>query len=110
MWQIYVNGPREFPGGDTFSVAPRTQADVRLSGNALRTQQRVRSLHPKLRNCLFLDERPHSLYGVYQEQNCNAECLRNYTLQYCGCVPDFLFIHDGTLHHTIVIVLVINKF
>lgn len=39
------------------------------------------------RGCYFNSERYLRLFKQYTEVNCYTECLANYTLKICGCVP-----------------------
>lgn len=38
------------------------------------------------RQCFFNDERYLRYFKVYTQQNCELECLANFTLATCGCV------------------------
>lgn len=41
---------------------------------------------PNRRQCFFNKERFLRYFKVYTQQNCELECLANYTMQQCGCV------------------------
>lgn len=38
------------------------------------------------RQCFFNEERYLQFFKVYTQQNCELECLTNFTLSQCGCV------------------------
>ncbi|XP_058461451.1 pickpocket protein 28-like [Malaya genurostris] len=47
----------------------------------------LKSYHYKRRQCYFKDERELRYFKVYNYNNCLAECIANYSLHLCGCVP-----------------------
>ncbi len=42
---------------------------------------------PSVRQCFYTNERYLKFYKVYTQNHCEWECLTNYTLAQCGCVP-----------------------
>lgn len=46
----------------------------------------IRDFSPTLRKCHFVYEHKLRFFHHYTQQNCELECLSNYTLQKCGCV------------------------
>ncbi|XP_055319315.1 pickpocket protein 28-like [Sitodiplosis mosellana] len=50
------------------------------------TSHALRSYNPNLRQCVFLEERSLHFFRIYTQNNCNDECLANFTKIQCGCV------------------------
>lgn len=42
---------------------------------------------PSVRQCFYTTERYLKFYKIYSQSYCEWECLTNYTLAQCGCVP-----------------------
>lgn len=42
---------------------------------------------PNVRQCYYTTERHLKYYKIYTQNHCEWECLTNYTLTQCGCVP-----------------------
>ncbi|XP_021709769.1 LOW QUALITY PROTEIN: pickpocket protein 11 [Aedes aegypti] len=57
-----------------------------LSPKVTRASKKLRNLSPFRRNCYFSDERSLRFFKLYNQINCVAECISNYTLTKCGCV------------------------
>ncbi|KAK7874503.1 hypothetical protein R5R35_001587 [Gryllus longicercus] len=43
-----------------------------------------------VRRCIFPEERALAFFAHYTQSNCERECLANFTLAWCGCVPFFM--------------------
>lgn len=69
-----------------FRVAPRQSANILVSPNVFLASEGLRSYRPEFRQCFFESERVLRYFRVYTQQNCELECLSNYTLAKCGCV------------------------
>lgn len=49
------------------------------------TSEKLRSYSPNERQCFFDSERRLRFFKIYTQNNCETECLANYTKQECGC-------------------------
>ncbi|EDS26207.1 gonad-specific amiloride-sensitive sodium channel 1 [Culex quinquefasciatus] len=49
---------------------------------------------PSRRRCFFSHERKLQFFAIYNQANCELECLTNYTRKLCSCVR-FSMPHDG---------------
>lgn len=54
------------------------------------------SFEPLSRQCYFNYERRLKYFKVYTQQNCELECITNFTLQTCGCVKFSMPREEGT--------------
>lgn len=86
--QILLHHPAEIPRvGSQFFRAPLNQEIVvSVKPDMMTTSTGLRSYDPHRRQCFFPSERYLSFYQSYTQQNCQIECLANYTLAKCGCV------------------------
>ncbi|KAG5680508.1 hypothetical protein PVAND_010015 [Polypedilum vanderplanki] len=58
---------------------------VSLSARAYKTNEGLRKLKPKVRDCYFEGEKKLKFFKSYTKRNCEFECMTNYTLKICGC-------------------------
>ncbi|CAG9858557.1 unnamed protein product [Phyllotreta striolata] len=54
------------------------------------TSKAASKYDPRGRNCYLSDERKLKFYKIYTQQNCQMECLTNYTLASCNCSSFFM--------------------
>lgn len=54
------------------------------------TSEDVKGFDPEIRNCYFSKERQLRYFKSYSQNNCNMECVTNFTLDYCGCVAYYM--------------------
>lgn len=54
--------------------------------NLIETSLTLRDYAPSVRQCYFTMERKLRFFHSYTRQNCELECLSNFTLNECGCV------------------------
>ncbi|KAG4076678.1 hypothetical protein HA402_001965 [Bradysia odoriphaga] len=50
----------------------------------------IEKYEPNIRQCYYTHERHLKYYKIYTQNHCESECLVNYTLAQCGCVPYFM--------------------
>ncbi|ERL91445.1 hypothetical protein D910_08775, partial [Dendroctonus ponderosae] len=51
------------------------------------TSKRVKDFKPEKRQCYFETEKYLKYFKLYTQRNCQLECLSNFTLAWCGCIP-----------------------
>lgn len=86
--QILLHHPAEIPRvGSQFFRAPLNQEIVvSVKPDMMTTSPGLKTYDPHRRQCFFPSERYLSFFQSYTQQNCQVECLTNYTLAKCGCV------------------------
>lgn len=57
-----------------------------VAAHLITTSPVLRHYAPALRQCYFNAERQLRFFRYYTQQNCEAECLANFTHTKCGCV------------------------
>lgn len=83
--------------GDTYQISRQSfqiplSEDVRLAikPKQIITSKKLRKYEPNERECFFNDERQLYFFKNYTKNNCEAECLANYTKRECGCVGFYM--------------------
>uniref|UniRef100_A0A2A4JK97 Pickpocket n=1 Tax=Heliothis virescens TaxID=7102 RepID=A0A2A4JK97_HELVI len=91
-FQIYVQHPGELPQTSLYtqSLMVNEQAALALSFSIMNTSETLRNYHPEVRQCYFPEDRQLKYFKIYTAKNCRTECLANFTLATCGCVPFYL--------------------
>lgn len=59
---------------------------ISIKPNMITTSEGLRKYPHDQRQCFFSSERQLRFYRNYTQNNCEAECLSNYTKIECGCV------------------------
>lgn len=59
---------------------------VAVKPDMMTTSDGLKDYDPHRRQCYFPKERYLAFYQNYTQQNCQVECLTNYTRKKCGCV------------------------
>ncbi|EDS29852.1 pickpocket [Culex quinquefasciatus] len=70
--------------------------ELTFTPNALYTARDLHDASPTRRKCFFNHERYLRFFNHYNQANCIAECVSNYTLKKCGCVK-FLMPRTATM-------------
>ncbi|KAF5291552.1 hypothetical protein FQR65_LT01865 [Abscondita terminalis] len=87
-FKIALHHPSEFPNMDKRFRLPLNYISlVAVKPSMISVSEELKNYHPKTRGCYFADEKYLSLYKLYTQQNCVTECLSNFTLRNCKCVP-----------------------
>lgn len=61
-------------------------ANILIKPKLISTSERLRSYSPNQRQCFFNSERRLRFFQFYTQNNCEFECITNFTKQECGCV------------------------
>ncbi|XP_055920744.1 pickpocket protein 28 [Eupeodes corollae] len=69
---------------------------VLVKPNMITTMNAISDYEPNRRQCFFNTERYLRFFQVYTQNNCELECLSNYTLSKCGCVKFSMPRHPDT--------------
>ncbi|XP_037048477.1 pickpocket protein 28-like [Bradysia coprophila] len=88
---IYFHAPDELPLVNPHAVSTIISAEKH---NSIK-------LTPKLvvRQCYYGHERHLKYYKTYTQSHCESECLADYTLDQCGCVPYFMPLFKDNATH-----------
>ncbi|KAB0792999.1 hypothetical protein PPYR_12619 [Photinus pyralis] len=87
-FKVLLHHPSEVPRvSQQYFRAPLNQESVvAIKPDMMTTSEGLRNYDPHRRQCYFPSERQLRFYQVYTQQNCDVECVTNYTLIHCGCV------------------------
>lgn len=61
-------------------------ADIAIKSKLTITSDGLQSYEPHLRQCFFNSERQLRFFKLYTQNNCEIECLANFTKSRCNCV------------------------
>ncbi|XP_053685872.1 pickpocket protein 28-like [Sabethes cyaneus] len=87
-FKVVLHSPADYPQvSKKFVRVPMNQdVTIAVKPQMTTTTAGLRSYTPERRQCFFNRERHLKFFRVYTQDNCELECLANYTLQRCGCV------------------------
>lgn len=87
-FKIFLTTPGEVIRSSlpSFRVSLFEQVEISVKATMMTTSLGLRSYKPSQRQCLFESERRLRFFKIYTQNNCELECLANFTLAKCGCV------------------------
>ncbi|XP_014277462.1 pickpocket protein 28 isoform X2 [Halyomorpha halys] len=87
-FKMLLHNPAEFPMiSERYLRVPLGQEVIAVvQPSIMTTSKNLRSYSPQQRRCYFPSERYLTFFKIYNQPNCELECLTNYTLSQCGCV------------------------
>ncbi|XP_017770444.1 PREDICTED: pickpocket protein 28-like [Nicrophorus vespilloides] len=87
-FKLLFHHPLEVPRMSTqyFRVPLNQEVIVNVKPDMITISEALRNYDPHRRQCYFSSERQLRYYKNYTQQNCEVECLTNFTLATCGCV------------------------
>lgn len=87
-FKIWFHPPNETPqtNKESFQLSPGCATRYTVDPRLTVTAKSVRHFDPNIRQCYFASERELNFFKFYTKNNCELECLANYTLKQCGCV------------------------
>ncbi|KAJ8970719.1 hypothetical protein NQ317_018753, partial [Molorchus minor] len=87
-FKVLLHHPAELPRMSShYYRAPLNQELViSITPDMMTTSPGLKDYDPHRRQCYFPDEKHLTYFHYYTQQNCQVECLTNYTLAKCGCV------------------------
>ncbi|KAL1488811.1 hypothetical protein ABEB36_014607 [Hypothenemus hampei] len=97
-FKILLHNPAETPrvGMQYFRAPLNQEVVVAVKPDMMTTSDGLKDYDPRRRQCYFPKERPLAFYQNYTQQNCEVECLTNYTRAKCGCVAYHMPHEEGT--------------
>lgn len=87
-FKVTFHMPNELPqlGRKYYHVTDNQAAMFLVAPNVIETSPTLRDYAPAVRQCYFTMERKLQFFHHYTQQNCELECMSNFTLKECGCV------------------------
>lgn len=87
-FKIFLHTPGDVMKANDLSIRVPFSEEIQISikPKLTITSEGLRKYSTDKRQCIFNSENPLNFFKFYTQSNCVAECLANYTLQYCGCV------------------------
>ncbi|CAO1405296.1 unnamed protein product [Diamesa serratosioi] len=79
--------PYKFESTSVLEYAFKTSMEVVITPVVIYSEENLRKFSPEKRHCYFADEKKLRFYKKYTMNNCEIECLSNYTLKTCHCIP-----------------------
>lgn len=88
-FKVLLHSPDDVPVNTKHSVHVSVETEMRIAvkPQMMITSADVAAYEPHKRQCYMNMERNLTFFKVYNQNNCELECLTNYTLKECGCVP-----------------------
>lgn len=71
---------------NTIRVPLLEQVSILLKPTLIYSSSALNKYTPSQRQCFFKTERRLRFFKIYTQDNCQEECLANFTLIQCGCV------------------------
>lgn len=87
-FKLFLHTPGEVLGESWpyFRIPLLDQIEVSIKPTLITTSNGLRQYRPNQRQCYFESERRLRFFKIYSQNNCETECLANYTERMCGCV------------------------
>lgn len=87
-YKIFLHVPGEVVtfAGHSYRVPISEEVDILIKPQMILTSPGLRSYRPDQRQCFFESERSLRFFKMYTKNNCESECLANFTLNQCDCV------------------------
>lgn len=97
-FKVLLHTSAEYPQvSRKFVHVPMDQeVTIAVKPQMVTTTEGLRSYTPERRQCFFNNERYLQFFKIYTQDNCELECLTNYTLARCGCVKFSMMYTNGT--------------
>ncbi|XP_061709461.1 pickpocket protein 28-like [Cydia pomonella] len=90
--KVYLHHPADLPQSSRsyYTVQDSNVVHFSIKVNLVTTSDTLINYAPHIRQCYFPSERTLHFFKMYTQKNCRLECLTNYTLKSCGCVPHYM--------------------
>ncbi|KAL1396786.1 hypothetical protein pipiens_010269 [Culex pipiens pipiens] len=87
-FKVLFHSPADYPqiSKKFFHIPMEAAVSIAIKPQMITTNPRLRDYTPEVRHCFFNHERYLQFFRVYSQDNCELECLTNFTLRHCGCV------------------------
>ncbi|XP_052889747.1 pickpocket protein 28-like [Anopheles moucheti] len=87
-YKVLIHEPTVYPdlSKRNIRLSVSQTLTVVLKPNIMMTAPELSRYSAQKRQCYFAHEHPLQFFRHYNQDNCELECLTNYTLRRCGCV------------------------
>lgn len=87
-FKVLLHSPDDVPTVDKHFVRIAMDKEVLIAvkPKMITTSKDIASYHPDKRRCYMHKDRQLKFFKFYSQNNCERECLTNFTLKACGCV------------------------
>ncbi|XP_055598387.1 pickpocket protein 28-like [Uranotaenia lowii] len=87
-FKVFIHPPDVYPRvmKSYILVQENYEVNIVLKPHVITTSSKLRKTSPERRQCIFNQDRQLEYFQIYNQKNCELECLTRYTLQRCGCV------------------------
>lgn len=87
-FKVLLHSPAEFPviSRKFFRLTYNHEVTIALKPQITSIAKSLSNYEPSRRKCFFSYERKLEFFAVYNQVNCELECLTNLTRKLCGCV------------------------
>uniref|UniRef100_A0A1I8Q8M8 Pickpocket protein 28-like n=1 Tax=Stomoxys calcitrans TaxID=35570 RepID=A0A1I8Q8M8_STOCA len=87
-FKVMLHSPDDVPSVTKHFVRISMEKEVMIAikPNMITTSADIAAYDPEKRRCFMNKDRQLRFYKVYSQNNCERECLTNYTLGQCKCV------------------------
>ncbi|XP_063918347.1 pickpocket protein 28-like [Zophobas morio] len=92
-YKIILHHPADIPTllfQQSVPIALSSNYKILIRPEVTVTSDNLKKYDPHRRHCFYSRERSLKFFKTYTKHNCKIECLANYTLSECHCVPYFL--------------------
>ncbi|XP_058834797.1 pickpocket protein 28-like [Topomyia yanbarensis] len=86
-FKVFLHMPNEYPQPYHFFRIPMDhELIVTVNPYVMAIERQAQQYPADIRKCYSTNERYLRFFKIYTKQNCEIECLTNYTFNMCGCV------------------------
>lgn len=87
-YKVLLHSPADYPQMTNRYIHIPLDEEVMIAvkPQMIQNSRTLEYYPPKKRQCYLSRDRNLRFFRVYTQDNCNLECLTNFTLQRCGCV------------------------
>lgn len=87
-FKVFLHRSDELKDGSTryFEIEVGRKVLIFIEPHVIATQTYMDKYNAKRRECYFSGEHPLKYFKLYTKNNCDIECLSNFTRAVCGCV------------------------
>lgn len=87
-FRIFLHTPGQLLSSrdDSIKIPFSEKVNILIKPQMIIASDGLRSYSSEQRQCFFSHEHQLRFFKFYTQQNCEMECLSNYTWQECGCV------------------------
>lgn len=87
-FKVLLHSPDDIPvvSKQFVRIPMNKEVSIAVKPNMITTSAGISEYHPHRRQCFLNSERHLKFFKIYTQNNCELECLTNFTYSKCGCV------------------------